>query len=156
MEQNNTLRAERADHVIEIRTLQIQLAMSESAEVVTATKLEAMTSERDAAVARAEKAEFVITRLRSKLRDKCEELSYHALSCANCNMSDQLRGMLGSHIEYERRRAELAEEALRVCRAEIADFQRLSHGKKQFPDTRGMEMADAVLAAAPKDTLHDS
>lgn len=80
-----------------------------------------LTAERDAAVARAGMEESTVTRLREKLRDKCEQLSYHSLACANCNMSDQLRGMLGAEVDFERKRAERAEAFIKALSEESLD-----------------------------------
>lgn len=41
-----------------------------------------------------------------------------------------------------------AEEALRQCRVEIERFQHLSYGKTDFPPTKGMELADAILSSS--------
>ena len=52
---------------------------------------------------------------------------------------------LGALRQVKRER-DAAVEALRHCRAEIAYFQRLAHGKQEFPPTNGMVMADTALA----------
>lgn len=35
--------------------------------------------------------------------------------------------------------------ALEQCKLEVEQFKRLSHGKQEFPPTKGMEMAEVVL-----------
>lgn len=35
--------------------------------------------------------------------------------------------------------------ALEQCKLEVEQFKRLSHGKQDFPPTKGMAMAEAIL-----------
>lgn len=35
--------------------------------------------------------------------------------------------------------------ALEQCKLEVEQFHRLSYGKQDFPPTKGMEMAEAIL-----------
>lgn len=75
-------------------------------------------------------------------------------NAAIMNLFDRLEAALcGSRLRQRRleaaiARAERAEEALRQCRVEIERFQHLSYGKTDFPPTKGMELADAILSSS--------
>jgi hypothetical protein len=72
----------------------------------------------------------------------CDEFNKWA---HGANLMDPHQRRLVEIISAKDERIKILVTALEQCKLEVEQFQRLSHGKKQFPDTKGMEMAEAIL-----------